>query len=114
MAYMRGNPYVYESDGGLEVSTGGKHVTLDPVVFDALALMRICELLDDPDQFKKVWEEVESRSGNFGADAAMKLAGGPGGMDMLRGMLTKMSPNRRNEYEVCETCGTFLRIKEKT
>jgi primase-polymerase (primpol)-like protein len=111
MAYMRGNPYVYESNDGLELYSDGKLVTFPPDLFDALAIMRVCELLDEPERFAAVWAITEEHAGNFGADAVRKLSGGQTAFDMLKRMITSTAPERANEYEVCGTCGTFLRVK---
>jgi hypothetical protein len=110
MSYLRDPYYVYESNEGIEIYESGNHVCLQPDIFDALALMRICELMEEPARFVRVYELAQSY-GNFGGDSLMKLIGGPTGIDILKRMITKMMPNQKDNYEICDKCGTFLRYK---
>jgi hypothetical protein len=113
MSYMRGDPYVYSSGDGVEIIVGGGRVTIDDAHLDALALMRLAEMMEDKEQLDAALAVVEEESGNFGGTALNRLIGAPGGTDILKSMVSAIvkSKDKRELYDWCDACGTCLGAK---
>lgn len=88
MAYMRGPNYIYSTGDTMEIWARGEHFSIDMVVFDALAIMRLAQLAEKPEALQAAIEEALSYQGNMGADALLKLHGLPTAMDWVKHLLT--------------------------
>lgn len=91
MAYMRGDPYIYQHvDGGLHIHSGAGSVILDWERVEELAAMIWLEM--DDEQRKAAMERAaHEHGGNFGADAVRSALNLKTVMGMLREEVTRGS-----------------------
>ena len=82
MSYMRGEWYIYPSDGGLQIEGPGGRLTLpDEIAVDLAAMIWHRQT---PEQQQVVLQRVaDNYDGNFGADGVMKALGRQSVMDLV-------------------------------